>query len=90
MQLNARLQSDIDDCLSAPAVGNRRQHPVSHDYEARRCHCCGALYPAFGFGPPLTRPGDELWVCGRHRGEIEQMLTEERQPPADNRQRSLL
>ena len=64
MQLNARLQSDLDDCVSAAADGNSRQHPVSHDYEARRCYCCGAPYPPFGFGPPLARPGHELWVCG--------------------------
>lgn len=43
------------------------------DYESRRCHICGTRFPPFGFGPPLTRPGQSLWACGRHRGEVEQI-----------------
>jgi hypothetical protein len=35
------------------------------EYEARRCHICQARHPAFGFGPPLTRPGMVLWPAVR-------------------------
>jgi hypothetical protein len=41
------------------------------EYERRRCAICGARYPGFGFGPPLTRPGAEVWACGAHRRELE-------------------
>ena len=44
------------------------------EYEARRCHICRCPQPAFGFGPPLTRPGQELWACGLHRATVEAML----------------
>ena len=43
-------------------------------YEARRCRVCGAPHPAFGFGPPLTRKGHDLWACGLHRGDVERLL----------------
>jgi hypothetical protein len=41
-------------------------NPALDDYEARRCAICGAKYPAFGFGSPLTRPGVVLRACGAH------------------------
>jgi hypothetical protein len=44
------------------------------EYEQRRCAICGAGYPGFGFGPPLTRPGTVLWTCGPHREELEAQL----------------
>ncbi|SPE35600.1 hypothetical protein SBBP1_870002 [Burkholderiales bacterium] len=46
------------------------------EHDARRCHICGAKFPPFGFGPPLTRPGITLWACGAHRVEIERRLTD--------------
>jgi hypothetical protein len=41
------------------------------EYELRRCVVCDGRYPPFGFGPPLTRPGAEIWACGQHRSLIE-------------------
>ena len=45
------------------------------EYEARRCVVCGARYPAFGFGPPLSRNGFFLWACFAHRTEVYDRLT---------------
>ena len=50
-------------------------NPVLDEYEARRCAICGAKYPAFGFGSPLTRPGVVLWACGAHRAELDYRLS---------------
>jgi hypothetical protein len=58
-------------------------HPVPGtvaEYEQRRCAICGARYPGFGFGPPLTRRGGELWACAAHRHELEARL---RSPSAE-------
>jgi hypothetical protein len=44
------------------------------EYERRRCAICGARYPGFGFGPPMTRRGTILWACGPHRHELEARL----------------
>jgi len=52
------------------------------EYEARRCHVCQARHPAFGFGPPLTRPGMALWACSTHRAEVDHMLTGSPRPKA--------
>jgi len=46
------------------------------EYEARRCHVCQAPHPPFGFGPPLTRPGRELWACRTHLAAVDGMLSE--------------
>lgn len=40
------------------------------DYEARRCHICGARYPSFGFGPPMLKPEHALWACREHWDEV--------------------
>jgi hypothetical protein len=45
------------------------------EHDARRCHICGAKFPPFGFGPPLTRTGITFWACGAHRLDIERQLT---------------
>jgi len=45
------------------------------EHDARRCHICGAKFPPFGFGPPLTRTGTTFWACGAHRLDIERQLT---------------
>jgi hypothetical protein len=44
-------------------------------HDARRCHICGAKVSPFGFGPPLTRTGVDLWACSAHRLEVERQLT---------------
>ena len=63
---------------NAALTGN----PVLDDYEAHRCAICGAKYPPFGFGSPLTRPGGVLWACGAHRAELDHRLSA-RPPNAD-------
>ncbi len=61
------------------------------EYEARRCHVCQARHPAFGFGPPLTRPGMVLWACGAHRAEVDGLLAGSPRPrAAAKRQPTLL
>jgi hypothetical protein len=57
-------------------------NPVLDEYEARRCALCGARYPSFGFGSPITRPGVVLWACGAHRAELDHRLSA-RNPRAD-------
>ena len=57
-------------------------NPVLDEYEARRCAVCGAKYPPFGFGSPITRPGVVLWACGAHRAELDHRLSA-RHPNAD-------
>ncbi len=61
------------------------------EHDARRCHICGAKFPPFGFGPPLTRPGIILWTCSAHRVEIERRLTgAHRSAMCEDRQPNLL
>jgi hypothetical protein len=50
------------------------------EYEQRRCAICGARYPGFGFGPPLTRPGIVLWACGPHREKLDKQIRPETLP----------
>ncbi len=45
------------------------------EYETRRCHVRQGRYPPFGFGPPLTRPGQSICACVTHRADIDRMLT---------------
>lgn len=45
------------------------------EYEARRCAMCGAKYPSFGFGPPMTRAGVTIWACFAHWKDVEKQLT---------------
>jgi hypothetical protein len=49
------------------------------EYEARRCAICGAKYPSFGFGPPITRPGLTIWACFSHWKDVKSQLTSWRQ-----------
>ena len=61
------------------------------EHDARRCLICGAKFPPFGFGPPLTRPGITFWACGAHRVEIDRQLAGGHQSAmCDDRQPSLL
>lgn len=41
--------------------------------DSRRCALCGERFPAFGYGPPLTRE-PMLWACSAHRAELERRL----------------
>ena len=80
------MSSDtLPTCDEPPAPGSRAE------YETRRCAICGAKYPCFGFGPPMTRPGVTIWACGRDRGEVEKRLrTHSATPPSDASQPALL
>jgi hypothetical protein len=78
-----------------PELSETPDRPASassplEEYEARRCAICGARYPCFGFGPPLTRTGGDLWACGAHRAELDQRLSGTFQRVDDPRQASLL
>jgi hypothetical protein len=43
--------------------------------DTHRCHICGAANAVFGFGPPLTPKGRDLWACDiAHRDQIDRML----------------
>ena len=74
MQLNAPAVRVEDEGWDQERTPTPSQNPAIRACEARRCHVCQAKYPAFGFGPPLTRPGRELWACGPHRDEVERAL----------------
>lgn len=50
------------------------RNPSILAYEARRCHVCDAPHPSFGFGPPLTRKGHDVWACSLHRAEVKRLL----------------
>jgi hypothetical protein len=80
MQLNAALASPPD--LTQTVTSRETPHPhgatgppLLRDYGARRCHVCQCCDPPFGFGPPLTRPGVELWACAAHRSAVDNMLS---------------
>lgn len=71
--------------------GRRRKPAFVTEYGARRCRVCRCSQPAFGFGPPLTRPDQQVWACGRHRAAVEAMLTPGKAPPpGGSEQQSLL
>jgi hypothetical protein len=55
-------------------------NPILVEYEARRCAICGAKYPPFGFGPPLTRPDATLWACAADGRELHARLSPEPRP----------
>ena len=59
-------------------------------YEARRCHICQGPFAPYGFGPPMTRPGVELWACPDHKDELRQALTTEPGRRTDSAQTKLL
>lgn len=50
------------------------------EYESRRCAVCGAKYPSFGFGPPMTRPGIVIWACFVHWKDVESQLAQWTKP----------
>jgi hypothetical protein len=73
MQLTAR--SILLDAEPTDDGGPAPRNPSLDEYEARRCHVCGARYPSFGFGPPLTRMGVVIWACSAHRDEVNRRLS---------------
>jgi hypothetical protein len=59
--------------------------------ETHHCHICGAANAVFGFGPPLTPRGKELWACNlAHRDQIDRMLTLTAGKPDAPAQRQML
>jgi hypothetical protein len=64
------MTSGIDDSVPMPPAAAADQQ------ETHRCSICGAVNAVFGFGPPLTPKGRELWACNlTHRDQIDRMLT---------------
>ena len=43
---------------------------VAQAYNTRFCDVCQRKYPPFGFGPPLTRPGQTIWACQPHQEDV--------------------
>lgn len=80
------MQTDHD----AQPFGPTGPSGAMQEYEARRCHACQARHPAFGFGPPLTRPGMVLWACGPHRAEVDGLVTGSPRPKAAAKQQPTL
>lgn len=66
------------------------RNPSVLAYEARRCHVCDAPHPGFGFGPPLTRKGHDIWACGLHRADVGRLLRGEAAPQIPGRPKQLL
>lgn len=56
------------------AQPTRSENPAIQEYEARRCQLCQCRHPSFGFGPPLTRPGQLVWACGAHQTAVARTL----------------
>ena len=76
--------------LASPPAPTSSAPGSVEEYERRRCVICGAKYPSFGFGPPLTRPGIMLWACGDHRKELDRQLRPENQHPLEMPKTTLL
>jgi hypothetical protein len=62
----------------------RAKSPVAVEFESRRCAICGAKYPPFGFGPPLTRKDVMVWACGAHHPELRDRLAARSIEPLEN------
>ena len=77
MRTTGRPATAVEDGWDAPAAQPGRETPEGvQDFEARRCHVCDRRFPAFGFGPPLTRKDQTVWACLAHRTEVERTLTQ--------------
>ncbi len=68
---------------------HQAENATVQEIEARRCHICGCKNPNFGFGPPLRRPEQGLWACGRHRLDVERSVRGPREQRADREPRLL-
>jgi len=65
------MTTGMDDTAPAP-----RSASTADPHDTHRCHICGAPNAVFGFGPPLTPKGRDLWACDiAHRDQIDRMLT---------------
>ncbi len=87
--LTARLGADTEDCWNAPEANNPPTEAI-RECEAPRCRICGARYPAFGFGPPLTRTAQTVWACSAHRAGVDCMLSQGAAIPPQSAQLKLL
>ena len=77
MRATGRPATAAEDGWDAPAAQPGRETPEGvQDFEARRCHVCDCRFPAFGFGPPMTRKDQIVWACLAHRTEVERTLTQ--------------
>jgi len=76
MQLTAKVNEPPDEPWAE--TNETPQSETVRAYEARRCLVCGCRYPPFGFAPPMTRPGTELWACKDHKDEFRRSLEAER------------
>ena len=63
-------------CDAPPGRGSVAEH------ESRRGSICGAKYPCFGFGPPMTRPGVAIWACYSHRQDVRSQIIGSEKPSA--------
>lgn len=76
MELNERLATDgVTDGREPGQAAETPQSEFMREYGSRRCHICQCRHPPFGFGPPLTKPGQTLWACVAHRDEVNRLLT---------------
>ncbi len=79
------MTSGIDDSFPTPPAA------AADPQATHRCSICGAENAVFGFGPPLTPKGRELWACNlAHRDQIDRMLTLSASKPAAPAQRQML
>jgi hypothetical protein len=91
MQLNHAAAQDADTDWTTPHSGTEvPSSKTMREYETRRCHVCQGRYPPFGFGPPLTRPGQTIWACVTHRADIDRMLTQRQATMLGHAQPSLI
>jgi hypothetical protein len=76
---------------SASTVASLAATAPSDPLETHRCHICGAANAVFGFGPPLTPRGRDLWACDlAHRDQLDRMLTLTASTPDAPLQRQIL
>jgi hypothetical protein len=91
MQLSAGLAPAPEDVwIGAQPEQTEPRSAAMIEYDARRCHVCHANRPPFGFGPPLTAAGRQVWACVEHRETVNLMLTEVRRPTDEHQQSTLL
>jgi hypothetical protein len=66
-------------CDEPPAPGSVA------DFESRRCAVCGAKYPSFGFGLPMTRACVFMWACFARRHGVERRIDSRAQPSVNEK-----
>ena len=91
MQLSAARARAADEPWDRP--NDRAEQPrneADESYKARRCYSCQGPFAPYGFGPPMTRPGGELWACPNHKDELRQALSTQSERRTDPAQTKLL